>query len=166
MVIREYYSKIHFAVLLIFICGMIFSCKKENNLKLPEPIASLSIGMSQKQAEEAISELQINGVMSNSNELKIGGETVRIQFIYCKYCFGHKLNGVVISTNNRNKLDSLIQLSAQKNLNIEWHIIENSYDLLPNKSPNIALCLYSNDVDYDPNFKSLMCKKKDSDPCW
>lgn len=152
--------------LLIALCVIIWSCDNSGSVHMPKPLEMITIGMDREDVKHALSKLQYNGVMSETNDVIVNGEKVRVQFRYCRTCFGYKLDGVEMNVSRKSKIDTLFDWQDMADMNLKWHIIESSHDLLPNRTPNYALCLYSDNLEYKPEFKTLSCKKKENDPCW
>lgn len=158
----------HIALVAIWLFFMsLNSCDDPNdNISMPDPLSGIVIGDSEEHVANTIEKLRRDKILSEDNEVLINGDHAKVSFIYCRTCFGKELDAVIF---NFSKVDTTmlpIKLDNQNTANIKWHVVEDSYDLLPNKPSHYSLCVYSKDIEYDNRLKTLKCKKENDDPCW
>ncbi|WP_298423849.1 hypothetical protein [uncultured Kordia sp.] len=149
-------------IILLFV--FLISCEK--NIPLFNPLHELEIGMNKSSSEEVIKHYRDDTIIVNDRIL-INDIEADISFLYCKTCFNMSLSGVILKTDEPDKLIDFLKMDYEhiNNIVIAEYSLRSSLDLFVHFSD--AVCIYDKTkVHYLDEMSIIKCKKSKADPCW
>lgn len=145
--------------ILFFVVYFFYS--KKYNIPIKQ-IQKIKLKENKSEVINLINQYKFDKILTQNQTLKINNIVAYINFLYCNDCFGGKLEGITLTSNNQEELFRFIKKrKIEEKLFLKMYEIRNSANSL-----DTIICIHTNKIKLFREFGVINCRRLDTEPCW